>query len=78
MATAAIKFKESGFKVVNLAKFRDKPELDFAPYQGCILEVRLKTANGKLNLTHNQDGAFDRHLLDNPGENTVYSITSKK
>ena len=46
-------------------------------YQGCLFIVRLKTANGKFNLNHNEDGAFDRHLLEHPGENTVYSITSK-
>jgi hypothetical protein len=46
-------------------------------YEGCMLIIRLKTANGMLNLSHNEDGTFDRHLMDNPGENTVYSITSK-
>jgi len=45
-------------------------------YEGCVLTVRLRTSNGKLNLSHNADGAFDRHLMGNPGENTVYSITS--
>lgn len=45
-------------------------------YEGCILTLRLKTADGKLNLTHNEDGTFDRHLMGTPGENTVWSITS--
>ena len=46
-------------------------------YQGGTLLVRLKTADGKLNLTHNEDETFDRHLMDSPGEDTVYTITSK-
>jgi len=46
-------------------------------YLGCLLIVRLKTASGKFNLSHNKDGAFDRHLMDSPVENVVYSITSK-
>ena len=45
-------------------------------YENSILMVRLKTANGKFNLTQNETGAFDRHLLDNPGEDVVYAITS--
>jgi hypothetical protein len=45
-------------------------------FEGGVLTVRLATKSGKLNLTHNEDGAFDRHLLGTPGENTVYSITS--
>jgi hypothetical protein len=45
-------------------------------YMGCLFTVRLKTANGRFNLSHNEDGAFDRHLLNNPEEHTVYSITS--
>lgn len=46
-------------------------------YQESILVVELKTSDGRFSLSHNDDGAFDRHLMDNPGENTVYSITSK-
>jgi hypothetical protein len=46
-------------------------------YKDSVLVVHLKTADGKFNLTHNENGAFDRHLLDNPGETVVYSITSK-
>jgi hypothetical protein len=45
-------------------------------YENGLLIVRLKTADGKLNLTHNEDGTLDRHLMDNPSENPVYSITS--
>ncbi|NJK54122.1 MAG: hypothetical protein HC936_17520 [Leptolyngbyaceae cyanobacterium SU_3_3] len=44
--------------------------------EGSVLTVRLKTADGKFNLSHNEDGSFDRHLMDSPGENTVYSLTS--
>jgi len=46
-------------------------------HEGGTLLVRLKTANGTLNLSHNEDGTLDRHLMDNPGEDTVYTITSK-
>jgi len=46
-------------------------------YDGCVFEVRLQTANAQLTLSHNHDGALDRHLMDNPGEHIVYSITSK-
>jgi hypothetical protein len=45
-------------------------------YQGSLLIVRLKTADDTMNFTHNEDGAFDRRLMDTPGENVVYSITS--
>ncbi|WP_433937358.1 hypothetical protein AB3662_22260 [Sorangium cellulosum] len=45
-------------------------------YNGSVLTVRLKTRDGKLTLSHNEDGPLDRHLMDNPGESTVYSITS--
>jgi hypothetical protein len=45
-------------------------------YMGCLLIVRLKTADARFNLSHNEDGAFDRHLMDSPGEQIVYSITS--
>jgi len=45
-------------------------------YEGGTLTLRLKTADGKLNLSHNEDGTLDRHLMDNPGQETVYSITS--
>lgn len=45
-------------------------------FDNCLFTVSLKTADGKLNLTHNADGSLDRHLLDHPGEDTVYSITS--
>jgi len=46
-------------------------------YEGGTLIVKLKTADGKLNLSHNEDGTLDRHLMDNPGQNTVLTITSK-
>jgi hypothetical protein len=46
-------------------------------FEGGLLIVKLETADGKMNLTHNEDGTFDRHLMDNPGQETVYSITSK-
>jgi hypothetical protein len=45
-------------------------------YKGGALIVRLKTAGGKFNLGHNEDGAFDRYLMDHPGEHVVYSLTS--
>jgi hypothetical protein len=45
-------------------------------YEGSILIIQLKTADNKFSLKHNVDGTFDRHLMDHPGENTVYSITS--
>jgi hypothetical protein len=45
-------------------------------YEGCEFIIRLSTKNGELNLTHNQDGTLDRHLMDNPGEAVVWSITS--
>ena len=45
-------------------------------YEGGTLLVRLKTADGRLNLSHNEDGTLDRHLMDNPDQETVYSITS--
>ncbi|NJK54123.1 MAG: hypothetical protein HC936_17525 [Leptolyngbyaceae cyanobacterium SU_3_3] len=45
-------------------------------YEGCLLVVRLKTADGKLNLSHNKDGSFDRYLMDLGGQNVVYSLTS--
>ncbi len=41
-----------------------------------ILIIKLETKDKKLSLFHNEDGRFDNHLMDNPGENTVYSITS--
>jgi hypothetical protein len=47
-------------------------------YEGGIVLVRLKTADGRLNLSHNEDGTLDRHLMDDDrGQDTVLTITSK-
>lgn len=43
-------------------------------HEGCLFIVRLKTADGRLDLTHNEDGALDRHLLAHPGR--IRSIPS--
>jgi len=45
-------------------------------FEGGLFTVRLKTSDGALNLTHNEDGGLDFHLMDNPGQSVVYSLTS--
>ena len=45
-------------------------------YEDCVFTVRLRTGDGRLTLTDNEDGTLDRHLANTPGETTVYSLTS--
>ncbi len=87
MATAAIKFKESGFKVTNLAEFRDKPEVDFAHrlktkehleyLQGAkLLDVRDKrwtkaTIKAKCVTPMNTRGAFSKFGCERRMENST-------